>query len=72
MYTYFPNNLYIFIANNLLNLTSYYVCSLLPFVLEEVFLFLLYKKNHEGITEYYESLGAAVPEEDISPLQGWN
>lgn len=31
-----------------------------------------HKKKHEGIAEYYESLGAAVPEEGISPLQEWN
>ncbi len=30
------------------------------------------KKKHEGIAEYYESLGAAVPKEGISPLQEWN
>lgn len=28
--------------------------------------------SHEGIREYYESLGAAVPEKGISPLQEWN
>ena len=31
-----------------------------------------HKKKHEGIAEYYESLGAAVPEDGISPLQEWN
>lgn len=31
-----------------------------------------HRKKHEGIAEYYESLGAAVPEEGISPLQEWN
>lgn len=31
-----------------------------------------HKKKHDGIAEYYESLGAAVPEEGISPLQEWN
>lgn len=31
-----------------------------------------HKKAHEGIAEYYESLGAAVPEEGITPLQEWN
>jgi transposase InsO family protein len=31
-----------------------------------------HKKKHEGIAEYYESLGAAVPEEGITPLQEWN
>ncbi len=31
-----------------------------------------HKKPHAGISEYYESLGAAVPEEGISPLQEWN
>lgn len=28
-----------------------------------------HKQKHTGIAEYYESLGAAVPEEGISPLQ---
>lgn len=28
--------------------------------------------KHAGIAEYYESLGAAVPEEGISPLREWN
>ena len=28
-----------------------------------------HKKPHEGISEYYESLGAAVPKEGITPLQ---
>lgn len=28
-----------------------------------------HKKKHDGIAEYYESLGAAIPEEGISPLQ---
>lgn len=36
--------------------------------LEEYYL----KKPHEGISEYYESLGAAIPENGISPLQEWN
>ena len=31
-----------------------------------------HKKPHEGIAEYYESLGAAVPAEGITPLQEWN
>lgn len=31
-----------------------------------------HKKPHEGIAEYYESLGAAVPEGGITPLQEWN
>ena len=31
-----------------------------------------HKKPHEGISEYYEGLGAAVPEEGITPLQEWN
>ena len=31
-----------------------------------------HKRKHAGIAEYYESLGAAVPEEGISPLQEWN
>ena len=31
-----------------------------------------HKKAHVGISEYYESLGAAVPEEGITPLQEWN
>lgn len=31
-----------------------------------------HKKKHEGIAEYYESLGAAVPNEGITPLQEWN
>ena len=31
-----------------------------------------YKKKHDGIAEYYESLGAAIPEEGITPLQEWN
>ena len=31
-----------------------------------------HKQKHTGIAEYYESLGAAVPEEGISPLQEWN
>ncbi|MBO5460540.1 MAG: transposase family protein [Ruminococcus sp.] len=39
----------------------------------EVFLEEYYhKKPHEGIAEYYESLGAAVPENGITPLQEWN
>lgn len=31
-----------------------------------------HKKPHEGIAEYYESLGAAIPETGITPLQEWN
>ena len=31
-----------------------------------------HKKSHEGIAEYYESLGAAIPENGITPLQEWN
>ena len=31
-----------------------------------------HKKPHEGIAEYYESLGAAVPEGGITPFQEWN
>ena len=31
-----------------------------------------HKSPHEGIREYYESLGAAIPEGGISPLQEWN
>ena len=31
-----------------------------------------HKKAHDGIAEYYESLGAAVPPEGITPLQEWN
>ena len=31
-----------------------------------------HKKPHGGIAEYYESLGAAVPENGITPLQEWN
>lgn len=31
-----------------------------------------HKKPHGGIAEYYESLGAAVPEAGITPLQEWN
>ena len=31
-----------------------------------------HKKAHSGISEYYESLGAAVPVEGITPLQEWN
>ena len=31
-----------------------------------------HKKKHEGIAEYYESLGAAIPAEGITPLQEWN
>lgn len=31
-----------------------------------------HKQKHAGIAEYYESLGVAVPEEGISPLQEWN
>ena len=39
----------------------------------EIFLEEYYhKKAHEGIAEYYESLGAAIPEGGITPLQEWN
>lgn len=39
----------------------------------EIFLEEYYnKKPHKGISEYYESLGAAVPKEGITPLQEWN
>ena len=31
-----------------------------------------HKKPHKGIAEYYESLGAAIPETGITPLQEWN
>lgn len=31
-----------------------------------------HKKPHEGISEYYESLGAAIPEDGISPAQEWH
>ena len=31
-----------------------------------------HKLPHEGIREYYESLGASIPPEGISPLQEWN
>lgn len=31
-----------------------------------------HKQKHTGIAEYYESLGAGVPAEGISPLQEWN
>src|SRR5699024_9921670 len=31
-----------------------------------------HQKPHEGISEYCESLGAAVPESGITPLQEWN
>lgn len=31
-----------------------------------------HKKPHDGIREYYESLGVDVPAEGISPLQEWN
>lgn len=31
-----------------------------------------HKQKHSGIAEYYESFGAAVPVEGISPLQEWN
>lgn len=31
-----------------------------------------HKRPHDGIREYYESLGTPVPEEGISPLQEWN
>lgn len=31
-----------------------------------------HKQKHAGIAEYYESLGASVPETGISPLQEWN
>ena len=29
-------------------------------------------KNNNGIREYYESLGAAIPKAGITPLQEWN
>ena len=31
-----------------------------------------HKKGHDGIREYYEGLGVAVPAEGITPLQEWN
>lgn len=31
-----------------------------------------HKKDHDGIREYYESLGVSVPPEGITPLQEWN
>ena len=31
-----------------------------------------HKKDHDGIREYYESLGITVPAEGITPLQEWN
>lgn len=31
-----------------------------------------HKKEHDGIREYYESLGVSVPPEGITPLQEWN
>lgn len=31
-----------------------------------------HKQPHDGIREYYESLGASVPPEGITPLQEWN
>ncbi len=31
-----------------------------------------HEKSHSGIREYYESLGAAVPENGITPVQEWN
>ena len=31
-----------------------------------------HQKSHEGIREYYESLGAAIPKAGITPLQEWN
>lgn len=31
-----------------------------------------HKKGHDGIREYYESLGVAVSAEGITPLQEWN
>lgn len=31
-----------------------------------------HKISHEGIREYYESLGTSVPAEGITPLQEWN
>jgi len=31
-----------------------------------------HKQPHEGIREYYESLGMPVPPEGITPLQEWN
>ena len=39
----------------------------------ELFLDTYYhQKEHDGIREYYESLGATVPEAGITPLQEWN
>ena len=31
-----------------------------------------HKDPHEGIAEYYRSLGSTVPSEGITPLQEWN
>ena len=31
-----------------------------------------HNKSHDGIAEYYKSLGSPVPAEGISPLQEWN
>ncbi len=31
-----------------------------------------HEKPHSGISEYYESLGAAIPENGITPVQEWN
>lgn len=31
-----------------------------------------HKRKHDGIKEYYESLGVSVPTEGITPLQEWN
>ncbi|KAB3524896.1 DDE-type integrase/transposase/recombinase [Alkaliphilus serpentinus] len=31
-----------------------------------------HNKPHDGIAEYYKSLGSSVPSEGISPLQEWN
>lgn len=31
-----------------------------------------HNRNHDGIKEYYESLGASIPAEGITPLQEWN
>lgn len=31
-----------------------------------------HKDSHDGIREYYESLGVHVPQEGITPLQEWN
>lgn len=31
-----------------------------------------HNQKHDGIKEYYESLGASIPEDGITPLQEWN